>query len=118
MSYLREQIAYIKAPLTKIAADYSLTAGEAIKRLVLTLGRGGYAEAAPQYLTGEEKAEVDCFVGRLGKSDLDSQLRLIDEFRTRISASLKKAEKEKKDKGELGFKLATLGGIAVAILLA
>ena len=64
------------------------------------------------------KVEIKSFFDRLGKSDLDSQLRLIDEHKRKIDFVYETAKNDKKKKGELGYKLSLMAGIALLIILA
>ena len=80
--------------------------------------KGGVNGEYPKYLKEKGKVEVKSFFDRLGKSDLDSQLRLIDEHKRKIDFVYETAKNDKKKKGELGYKLSLMAGIALLIILA
>ena len=80
--------------------------------------KGGVNGEYPKYLKENGKVEIKSFFDRLGKSDLDSQLRLIDEHKRKIDFVYETAKNDKKKKGELGYKLSLMAGIALLIILA
>ena len=115
--FLREQINFSKAPLPQIAEKFQLNCSKDFAQVLDGL-KGGINGEYPKYLKEKGKVEIKSFFDRLGKSDLDSQLRLIDEHKRKIDFVYETAKNDKKKKGELGYKLSLMAGIALLIILA
>ena len=116
--YLREQISFTKTPVPQIAKAYQPMCAKEFSAILMGLEKGVQQYEYPKYVKVQLKGELDAFFQRLGKSDLESQLRLIDENKKKIDIMYDGAKIDKKKKGELGYKLSLLAGIALLIIVA
>ncbi|MDR3216480.1 MAG: stage III sporulation protein AB [Clostridiaceae bacterium] len=120
-----KEISFLKTPLKDIIDKFISAHGahnSEFARILKTHGeclrKGNRLKIESKYVRREEAEEIETFLNLLGKNDYARTLKDLSVYRESFGRTLVKKEEEAKRLGGMYFKLLTLLGVALMIIVA
>ena len=116
--YFKHDLTYKQSKLKALIAEYSYLS-EDFRKDIQSFSENFQSNIKlADFLLANEKNEIRTFFDSLGKVDINTQLSLLEENKSRIESLVTKYKTKSEKEGKLFVKLGLLGGLCLGVLLA